>query len=172
MKIWEALKATTVAPRYMPPQPGVAQRLVIEPGLVDNGTAKNNPVRDIVFECRKLFRYTNDMMIIVSVGTGSGFDSSSEITEMANAVAERTNEARSWREKFEQDNATLMERNWLKYFRFEVPGLEDVPLEEWCHEQVLKEKTSSYLAQPEVGHRFYTCVDAITALLLSPHGRF
>lgn len=172
MKIWEAMKATSVAPRHMPPQPGITQRLVIEPGLVDHGTAKNNPVRDIVYECRKLFRYTNDMMIIVSVGTGSGLDPKSEIPEMVNAVTDRINEARSWREKFEQDNATLMERNWLKYFHFNVPGLEDVPLEEWCHEDSMKEKTSNYLAQPDVGHKFYACVDAIATLLLSPHGRF
>lgn len=178
MKIWEAMKATSIAPRYMPPQPGVTQRLVISPGLVDNGTAKNNPVRDIVYECRKLFRYTNDMMIIVSVGTGAGLDASSSTAgagagaDMAHSVSERVAEARLQRDKFELDNAALMQRGWLKYFRFEVPGLQDVPLEEWCHEDALKEKTLGYLAEPGVGRRFYECVDAVVGLLLSPHGRF
>jgi calcium-independent phospholipase A2-gamma len=174
----------------MLPQPGVTQRLVIEPGLIDNGTAKNNrklpcsivplresssdtcvAVRDILYECRKLFRYANDMMIIISVGTGVGIDRDNEIHEMANSVEDRQAEARFWGEKFEMDHAALMERQWMKYFRFNVTGLEDVPLEEWCHEDLIKEKTSAYLAQPEVGQQFYACVDAITALLLGPQGR-
>ena len=111
------------------------------------------------------------MMIIVSVGTGSGLDRSREIPEMANSVEDRKAEARGWGEKFEAAHAALMERNWMKYFRFDVTGLEDVPLEEWSHEDLIKEKTSAYLAQPEVGKRFYACVDAIAALLLGPQGR-
>jgi calcium-independent phospholipase A2-gamma len=169
MTIAQAMRATAVAPRYMPPQPGINHRMVIEPGLVDHGTAKNNPVRDILYECRKLFRYANDMMIIVSIGTGQGFDRDSEITEMANSVEDRNAEARVWGEKFEADHAALMQRNWMKYFRFNVPGLDDIPLEEWCHEDAIKEKTSAYLAQPEVAHMFYGCVDAIAKLLLGPN---
>ncbi|CAN9403394.1 unnamed protein product [Alternaria alternata] len=171
MPIWQAMKATSAAPRYVQSEPGVPQRFVIEKGLVDHGTTKNNPIRDILYECRKLFRYANDMMIIVSVGTGAGLDRKNEIPEMANSVEDRKAEARTWGEKFEAEHAALMERNWMKYFRFDVTGLEDVPLEEWSHEDLIKEKTSAYLAQPEVGQRFYACVDAITALLLSPQGR-
>ncbi|KAH8733187.1 acyl transferase/acyl hydrolase/lysophospholipase [Phaeosphaeriaceae sp. PMI808] len=169
--IAEAMEATSVAPRYMLSQPGATQRLVIQPGLVDHGTAKNNPVRDILYECRKLFRYANDMMIIVSIGTGVGMDRDCEIAEMANAVEDRDVEARAWGEKFEADHQALMERGWMKYFRFNVPGLEDVPLEEWCHEDAVKEKTSEYLVQPEVSEQFYACVEAITTLLLGPQGR-
>lgn len=170
MTIAQAMKATAVAPRYMAPQPGINHRLVIAPGLVDHGTAKNNPVRDILYECRKLFRYANDMMIIVSIGTGIGMDRDTEIAEMANSVEDRNAEARAWGEKFEADHRALMERNWMKYFRFNVPGLDDVPLEEWCHEDIIKDKTSAYLAQPDVSHMFYACVDAITRLLLGPQG--
>jgi hypothetical protein len=166
MTIAAAMKATSIAPRYI--QAGPNSRLVIEPGLVDHGTAKNNPVRDILYECRKLFRYTNDMMIIVSIGTGAGLDHENEITEMANGVEDRKAEARMHSEKFEAENTALMERGWMKYFRFDVPGLDDVPLAEWGCEDVVMEKTSRYLALPEVGGRFYACVEAITKLLLVP----
>lgn len=171
MSIVQAMRATAIAPRYMLPQPGTNQRLVIEPGLVDHGTSKNNPVRDILYECRKLFRYANDMMIIVSIGSGLGMDRFNEIPEMANSVDDRSAEARLWAEKFEADHRALMERGWMKYYRFNVPGLDDVPLEEWCHEDEIKEKTSAYLAQPEVSQMFYACVDAITTLLLGPQPR-
>jgi hypothetical protein len=164
------MKATCVAPRYTQVE-GVPQRLVLEAGLVDYGTVKNNPVRDILYECRKLFRYANDMMIIVSVGTGVGLDRKNEITEMVKSVEDRNAEAKSAGDKFETDHAALMERGWMKYFRFNVDGLEDVPLEEWDCEELIKEKTSKYLAQPEVGQRFYACVDAIATLLLGPQGR-
>jgi hypothetical protein len=63
-----------------------------------------------------------------------------------------------------------MHRGWMQYFRFNVP-LDDVPLDEAAHEDEVKEKTLAYLARPEVGLRFYACVDAITALLLGPPGR-
>ncbi|XP_014559868.1 hypothetical protein COCVIDRAFT_23847 [Bipolaris victoriae FI3] len=168
MPIWQTMKATSAAPRYIQSEKAVPQRFVIEKGLVDHGTTKNNPVRDILYECRKLFRYANDMMIIVSVGTGVGLDRSREIPEMANSVEDRKAEARGWGERFEADHAALIERNWMKYFRFDVTGLEDVPLEEWSHEDIIKEKTSAYLAQPDVCQRFYACVDAIAALLLGP----
>jgi hypothetical protein len=170
MPIWQAMRATCVAPRYEHIN-GVTQRLLHAPGLVDKGTSKNNPVRDILYECRKLFRYANDMMIIVSVGTGVGHDWKKELPEMASSVEDRTAEAKFWGDKFETDHAALIERNWMKYFRFNVTGLEDVPLEEWKHEDLIKEKTSAYLALPEVGERFYACVDAIAALLLGPQVR-
>jgi hypothetical protein len=96
MTVLQAMKATSIAPRYMLPQSGLNTRLVIEPGLVDHGTAKNNPVRDILYECRKLFRYANDMMIIVSIGTGIGIDRDNEIAEMVNSVDDRNAEARVW----------------------------------------------------------------------------
>lgn len=176
MPIWQAMKATAVAPRYMPRNDSPNhttnyRRHVFEPGLVDHGTAKNNPVRDILYECRKLFRYTNDMMIIVSIGTGAGIDRTNEMQEMVASVEDRQTEARAAGEKFEQEFRPLMERQWMKYFRFNVPGLEDVPLEEWAHEEKIKEKTSEHLKRPEVGAMFYACVDAITALLLGPPGR-
>jgi hypothetical protein len=166
MTLSQALTATSIAPRYMPPHAGANHGMVIAPGLVDHGTAKNNPVRDILYECRKLFRYTNDMMIIVSIGTGAGFNRESEIPEMANAIEERNAEARAWGEKFEHEHRALMERGWMRYYRFNVEGLEDVPLEEWKCEDEIKERTSRYLARPEVSHMFYACVEAIAKLLL------
>ncbi|KAL6703120.1 hypothetical protein ACN47E_010182 [Coniothyrium glycines] len=170
MSIWQAMKATAVAPRYIARPTGITNRYVVEHGLVDYGKAKNNPVRDLLYECRKLFRYTNDMMVIVSIGTGVGMDMENEMAEMLTSVEDRQAEARATGEKFEQEFRPLMERNWMKYFRFNVTGLEDVSLEEWAHEDLIKEKTSAYLAQPDVGHMFYACVDAITTLLLGPPG--
>lgn len=166
MTVWQAMKACAVAPRYMQPRTGVNWRPVIEPGLVDHGTAKNNPIRDILYECRKLYRYANDMMVIISIGTGSGFDPTRETPEMAKSVTDRVNEAQIWGDKFESDHSALMERGWMKYFRFNVPELNDVPLEEWCHEERIKEKTLAYLGRPDVGRAFYACVDAITSILV------
>lgn len=166
MTIWQAMRATVVAPRYMQPRSGINWRPVIEPGLVDHGTAKNNPIRDILYECRKLFRYANDMMVIVSIGTGAGLDWNHELPEMAKSVGDRNLEASVWGEKFEADHQALMERGWMKYFRFNVPDLNDVPLEEWCHEDQLKQKTLTYLGRPDVGQAFYACVDAIISVLV------
>jgi hypothetical protein len=160
------MRATSVAPRYLLPRDGINWRPVIAPGLVDHGTAKNNPIRDIRYECSKLYRYGNDTMVIVSLGTGTGFDREREIPEIIKSVNDRTVEASLWGEKFEADHQALMERGWLKYFRFNV-DLSNVPLEEWCHEEEVREKTLAYLGRPDIGQMFYACVDAITTVLLS-----
>lgn len=171
LPITTALLSTVLAPHYMPPLPGVTQRLVMAPGLVDHGTAKNNPVRDMLYECRKLFRYANDMMIIVSIGSGAGLARDKELGEMANAVQERCSEAQTLGAKFEAENAALMERGWMRYFRFNVEGLEHVSLDEASCEDAVRERTSEYLARPDVGRRFYDCVDAISSLLLAGQGQ-
>ncbi|CAI6333505.1 unnamed protein product [Periconia digitata] len=165
MTVSEAMRSSCISPRYLQSRDSAAWRPVIEPGIVDHGTAKNNPIRDILYECRKLYRYTNDMMVIVSIGSGQGFDPTRELPEMTKSVHERSLEGGVWGEKFEADHSALMERGWMKYFRFDVPDLHDVPLEEWCHEDRIKEKTLSYLSRPDVGAMFYACVDAITAAL-------
>ncbi|KAF2272746.1 FabD/lysophospholipase-like protein [Westerdykella ornata] len=170
LAVWQAIMATLAAPRYVAPQDALTRRAVIEPGLVDYGTAKNNPVRDLYFECRKLYSYTNDTMIIVSIGTGGGRHNPDELKEMAMSVRDRTLDAKMMEEKFEKDNRRLMEEGWIKYFRFNVPNLDHVPLEENLAVDAIMEKTHQYLAGPEVGRRFYAAVDAIVAILSGEKG--
>jgi hypothetical protein len=165
MTIWQAMRATSLAPRYMYPREGVNWRPVIEPGLVDHGTAKNNPIRDIRYECSKLSRYGNDTMVIVSIGTGFGLDCDRD-PEIAKSVHERTVEADMFGERFESEHQVQMANDWMKYFRFNV-DLAGVPLEEWCQEELIRDKTLAYLAREDVGRRFYACVDAITTVLVS-----
>ncbi|KAF2263856.1 FabD/lysophospholipase-like protein [Lojkania enalia] len=164
MKVWEAMKATSAAPRYA--AGGAVRRSVIAPGLVDYGTAKNNPVKDLVYECRKLYSFANDTQIIISIGAGMGADRSQELQEMANGVDIRNMEANAAADKFQDDFRPVIESGWMKYFRFNVPNLHDVPLEEWDQMDKMMEKTRAYLEDAEVGHQFYACVDAVAALLM------
>ncbi|ORX97951.1 acyl transferase/acyl hydrolase/lysophospholipase [Clohesyomyces aquaticus] len=170
LTIWEAIKACIAAPRYIDPQGQTFRRAVIEPGLVDYGTLKNNPIRDLFYECRKLYSYANDTMIVVSIGTGIGLDRMVESNEMANSVEDRQGEAQMAGDKFENDMRDLIGNGWLKYFRFNVPDLEDVRLEEWKEVENLKAKTSAYLSQEDVRIRFYACVNAIADLLMAEQG--
>lgn len=167
MTVWQAMKATSVAPQYMPPTAGFLSRMIIEPGLVDHGTAKNGPVNDVFYECRKLSGYGNDRMIVVSIGTGLGFGRDNEVVKMVHALAHRSAEARACGVNFERANRLLLESGVVKYFRFNVP-LEGVALEEWCQEDLIMQKTSAYLARPDIARRFYRCVDTIAQLLREP----
>lgn len=164
---WEAMHGTIAAPTYIDPNGGRDRKSVIAPGLVDYGMAKNNPIRDLFYECRKLYSYANDTMIVVSIGTGSGLNREREVHDMANSVQERKAEAGFAGEKFEADMRELRERGWMKYFRFNVPDLHDIPLNESGSLDQVKEKTHAYLAIPEIGQRFYDCIDAIVGLLLN-----
>jgi calcium-independent phospholipase A2-gamma len=138
---------------------------LIEPGLADYGVAKNNPVRDLYFESKRLYSYADDKMILISVGTGSGLDETREIPEMAKSVRERSSEADEAHYRWERDHQAEIDGQWVRYFRFNVPNLDSVPLEEWSSIDKVMEKTHAYLGDPEVGNKFYECVDAVTAVL-------
>lgn len=166
---WQAMCSTIKAPTYIDPDPqeGRDRKSVIAPGLFDYGMAKNNPIRDLFYECRKLYSYANDTMVVVSIGTGSGLDREREVHEMANSVQERKAEAGFAGDKFEADMVELRERGWMKYFRFNVSDLHDIPLNESGSLDQIMEKTHAYLAIPEISKRFYDCSDAIVGILLS-----
>ncbi|KAL1608450.1 hypothetical protein SLS60_003392 [Paraconiothyrium brasiliense] len=163
--VWQAMKAAVLAPRYACPENGKTWRSVIEPGLVDYGTTKDNPVSDAYYECRKLYKYTGDRMVIVSIGTGSGLNPDCESAEMAKSVYKRNGDAEQQCFEFQRDHEGLIKSGWLEYFRFNVPNLDDTPLEEWCNEELIRKKTTAYLASPDVGWSFHRCVDNITAIL-------
>ncbi|KAF2004427.1 FabD/lysophospholipase-like protein [Amniculicola lignicola CBS 123094] len=163
--VQEALNAAAAAPRYFDPQGMNERRSVIEPGLVDYGTTKNSPIRDLFFECRKLYSYSNDTMVLVTVGPGEGFNKKKEMQEMGNHVEDRAADANNSVDKFQVDNAGLIETGWMKFFRFNVPDLEEVPLEEWNQVDALMAKTHAYLGRPDVGVKFYACVDAIADIV-------
>ncbi|KAF2012583.1 FabD/lysophospholipase-like protein [Aaosphaeria arxii CBS 175.79] len=166
LSLWQAIHYTLAAPRYISNEGSRERRTIIEPGFVDYGASKNNPVRDLFYECRKLYSYGNDTMVIVSIGTGTGCDRLCEVTDMANSVEDRKAEAKFAGDKFEADMHDLRDRGWMKYFRFNVPDLFDVPLDESGQLDHLMMKTHAYLAQPEVSQQFYGCVEAIAATVV------
>ncbi|KAF2659067.1 FabD/lysophospholipase-like protein [Lophiostoma macrostomum CBS 122681] len=167
LTVWQAIRATLGAPRYLnqASQEGQRRKGLLEPGLVDYGVAKNNPVRDVYFESKRLYSYADDKMILISIGTGSGLDETREIPEMAKSVTERTSEADLAHYRWEGDHRAEIDGQWVRYFRFNVPNLETVPLEEWSSIDKIMEKTHAYLGDAEVGNKFYECVDAVTAVL-------
>jgi calcium-independent phospholipase A2-gamma len=149
--------------------------------MVDHGIAKNNPTKDLYYECRKLYSYANDIMVIISIGTGGNNGAPSteqrrtealahpeDVKEMVRSVAERSAEATLAGEKFESDQRRLIEGDppWMRYFRFEVPGLADLPLEEGLCVEEIKDRTTAYLAQEEVGRKFYAAVEAVVGVLV------
>lgn len=162
------MKAVVIAPRYAAPQDGSISRSVIEPGQMDYGSTKDNPTREANYECRKLHRYSNDRMIIVSIGTGSALNPDRDNGGMAQSVLRRTADAERQCFEFERDNEDLMKAGWMKYYRFNVPNLDDVPLEEWCNEEKIRDRTSAYLACPDTGRAFHKCVDDVAAVLVGP----
>lgn len=169
--ISNAMRSSCIAPGYLQRTEGVAGTCTVKPGIADYGTLKNNPVRDIFYECRSVYEYAAETMVVVSIGSGQGFDPDREIPEMARIVQERSTEGGVSGEKFEADHTAFIESGCMRYFRFDVPDLHDIPLEEWCHEEKIREKTLAYLRRPEVGAMFYACADAITAVLVDGRHR-
>ncbi|KAF2744437.1 FabD/lysophospholipase-like protein [Sporormia fimetaria CBS 119925] len=158
----QAIFSTLKTPKYTA---GAERGRYLAPGLVDLGTSKNNPIRDMYFETRKLYSYGHDAVILISIGTGTGTHLPNELRDMCDAVKQRVADAEKTREKFEKDQTVMLESGWMKYFRFNVDGLDGVPLEEARAVEDIKGRTMAYLARPEVYARFWEAVELICGVL-------
>ncbi|KAL5417455.1 hypothetical protein PMIN06_007853 [Paraphaeosphaeria minitans] len=164
--VWQAIKAAVLAPRYAPPQDRKNSRLIIKPGQMDYSTAKDNPTREANYECRKLLRYSSDKIIMISIGTGSGVNPERKNSEMIKSVIRRNADAELQCFEFQRDNEDLINAGWIKYFRFNVPNLDNVPLEEWCNKEQIRDRTTAYLTCLDTSGAFHKCVDDVTAVLI------
>ena len=169
LKIWEAMCATAAGLRYTNPDDPAAEPSGL---LVDGSIKKSNPIKDVFFECRSLY-HINDPMLIVSIGTGAApyLDPTtrSEFRDMAENVHASERNANGASAKFEWDERDILGSEWLKYFRFNDPGLAACGLEEVVERERIESMTRRYLEEivgEMAGQRFLECVEAIARVVM------
>ena len=169
LKTWEAMCATAAGLRYTNPDDPAAEPSGL---LVDGSIKKSNPIKDVFFECRSLY-HINDPMLIVSIGTGAApyLDPTtrSEFRDMAENVLASERNANGASAKFEWDERDILGSEWLKYFRFNDPGLAACGLEEGGERDRIEDMTRGYLEDrfgEMAGQRFQECVEAIARVVM------
>ncbi|KAK6430052.1 hypothetical protein LTR95_013797 [Oleoguttula sp. CCFEE 5521] len=149
IKIWQAARATSAAPRFF-------KRMRIGPKnlqeeFVDGGMGANNPTKLLMAEAVRIFPQNQPVSCILSIGCGdSGIVEYRDPSffqrilplELVRALADMITDCKATAmevdEKFRNTPDT--------YFRFNVDqGLQDVGLEEWKEMGAIISKTESYL---------------------------
>lgn len=125
-KIWEAARATSVAPTFFDP---------IKIGLqeyVDGATGYNNPVNAVLSEAKAIWKDApSRIQCLLSIGTGTPSlkwfgDNMKEVAETLTAIATETE---ATEQQFFRNSASFGVDG--RYFRFNVnKGLEDGSLDE------------------------------------------
>lgn len=151
--IWEAARATTAAPTIFkrikigPPSSGIE--------FVDAGLGCNNPTKEVVAECERVFGGNAQVACIVSIGTGQNTSTRfakpgvfqkwipSELVKILKDIA--TDSGRTAEEMDQKYRNTPR-----IYYRFDVDrGLQSVSLNEWKRLGDVRLYTSNYMKLKE-----------------------
>lgn len=160
IKIWEACRATSAAFTYLRP-------ITIDGYLYRDGGLKfNNPVQYVYNEAREI--WPDRDVRIISIGTGLCKTRTWDpklITIIQDLADEATDLEKAAQEFYRRNNAA-MAKAWL-YFRFNVPKLGNVGLDEVDRMKELEKHTLQYLDDGETGEKVSEMLAALEGQLRS-----
>jgi predicted acylesterase/phospholipase RssA len=154
MKIWQACRATSAATTFYEP-------LIIDgTRYSDGGLLYNNPVSHVHAEGSEMFR--DDETLLISLGTGIASDKEYNpnlftITNQLVGLATRTQGEADTFIRREGGKAARAKR----YFRFDIPGIGDIGLEEADKLLQIKLASEKFLNNPEVGMKVTSCSEQL-----------
>lgn len=145
MKIWEACRATSAALTFFEP---------IEIGenrYSDGGLLYNNPVVQVEAEGHEIF--PGDDIFILSLGTG--ITPSMDFRPNLVTVGPLLAGVATATTRVANDFARTAREN--RYFRFDVPSIGDIELDEFKQLTRIENLTYKYLNDPEAGKKGSAC---------------
>ncbi|ERF69027.1 hypothetical protein EPUS_08377 [Endocarpon pusillum Z07020] len=157
-KIWEACRATSAATTFFAP-------CTIGPfgqKFVDGGIRHNNPVNLVAKETAKL--WPNREVLLLSVGTGVPPDLpfQGNLISIAKRLKDIANETEEVHELFYNSHKEMVRSK--QYFRFNVPGMGGIGLEEWQEIPRVASATQKYLSRGNSETDLGECVDTIVRI--------
>lgn len=167
VKIWEAARATTAAPRVFRemaismPSGGVVEH------FVDGGLGCNNPSQQAYMEIVDvLYPGRSNFNCFLSIGTGAAPTVASPTRTPLSALfpvgwidvlkAATTNSS-----VIHETMLTYFGTNADTYYRFNTPGMESIGLEEWESSGRIRALTLQYLSGGEVGSKMAQAVQKL-----------
>lgn len=151
MHAWEACRATSAALSFFEP--------IVVDGTTysDGGLLYNNPVQLVHGEASEMFEGQEQMMI--SLGTGTAgiperFDPNLRtVAKLLADIATDTEKTANNFYRLEDGKAAEFGR----YFRFNVPGIGDIGMDESKRLKDIKDLTEAYLEVAEVAKKVDSC---------------
>jgi predicted acylesterase/phospholipase RssA len=136
-RIWQACRATSAATTFFPPLP-IGNRT-----FLDGGVLHNNPVELVYREAMDL--WPNETPLLVSIGTGVAPEKSfrGDLAHIIRRLKDIATETEKSNVLFQDGSGREIKRR-NKYFRFNVPEIGSIGLEEWQRMKELEESTIKY----------------------------
>lgn len=154
MHIWQACRATSAALTYFEPIE------VDGTTYSDGGLLYNNPVQLVHSEASEVFEGRDQLIISVGTGLEKIMKFQPSLATVATDLARLASETEKTADIFfRKDGATAAEAG--RYFRFDVPGLGDIGLEESKKLRDIKRLTERYINIGEVGRKIYWCAKEV-----------
>lgn len=155
-EIWQACRATSAATTFFEP----FRLKEFDLGFVDGGLLYNNPVDKVMSEAKKL--WPDEPMLLISIGTGNapGEALVGNILKVAEYMAKLLTRTEKAANDFYDANSDMLQKNL--YFRFNVPGMASVGLDEYKFLPRITSETLHYLQVPETGAKLRSCIGVLT----------
>ncbi len=170
-QIWQVVLATTAAPGYFPTATFDGK------AYLDGGFGTNNPSHEAFLELSNL--HPSNPICLVSIGSGKrravARFSSRPLGRLYSYVKVAVRLATDTESVHQNLRGVAARTESFSYFRFDVPGLEDVLLDEWTVKRrkqwpssekmhtidFIERQTNRYLAQDETGTLIRTCAQMV-----------
>ncbi|KAF4465990.1 ankyrin repeat [Fusarium albosuccineum] len=143
-ELWQALRATSAASTFFDAyQHGVKK-------FVDGGFAYNNPVQRVMVEAADLWG-NNRPTVLISIGTGESLGESlgGNLMELAQRMARLVTQTERTADDFSSSHRTMVDEGM--YFRFNVPGLATIGMQEYKEVHAIDGHTIGYLNKGPTG---------------------
>ncbi|KAF1347018.1 acyl transferase/acyl hydrolase/lysophospholipase, partial [Delphinella strobiligena] len=155
-KIWQACRATSAATTFF--ESFNLKELGL--GFVDGGLLYNNPVDKVMSEGKKI--WPGESMLLISIGTGNapGEALAGYIFKVAKYMAKLLTRTEKAAIDFYNANPDMIQKGL--YFRFSVPGMASIGLDEYKFLPRITSETLHYLQMPETGAKLRSCIGLLT----------
>jgi len=155
MHIWQACRATSAALTFFEPITIGKSR------YSDGGLLENNPVQQVHGEASEVFEDREQILISLGTGTTKSTKFDPNLLTVADSLARLATDTERTADAFyRREDAKAAKAG--QYFRFNVPGLGDIGLEESARLHDIELETEKYLNNPEVGQKVVSCVQKLS----------
>jgi predicted acylesterase/phospholipase RssA len=143
--IWEACRATSAAPTFFAPLTIRDPETDKQRSLIDGGIVYNNPVSLVHRESQDLWPNTTPLLISIGTGLKQEIEFKGPVLSIAKSLAEIATETESTHNKFKNGSGKEL-ANKNKYFRFNVPKIATIGMEEYQKLKDLEKETKDYIS--------------------------
>jgi len=152
--LFQACRATSAASTFFPPM------TIQGDTYIDGGLLSNNPVHQVHQEATDL--WPNDEQMIISIGTGESPKTAfkGNLKVLAEALTKIATESHRTAEVFRARDGNKMSKAGL-YYRFDVPNLGSVGLEEWKESSLVRGLTRDYVNSSATSEARQRCVEQL-----------